>query len=165
MPTPTRSSPAPRRDWAGASRSPLPGAGFTSLCGALPAMVARDRGHLVGIASLAGFRGLPKSAAYSASKSAVIAFLESLRVDLRDTAVDVTTVCPGYVKTELTANRSYRLPFLMELDDGVGAIVRGIERRDAVCAFPLPLSSVVRALPFLPNSLYDFIAARSKVRG
>jgi short-subunit dehydrogenase len=136
-----------------------------TLCGALPGMVERDRGHLVGIASLAGFRGLPKSAAYSASKAAVIAFLESLRVDLKDTAVGVTTICPGYVKTELTANRPYKMPFLMELDDAVDTMMRGIERRAAVCAFPLPLSSTVRALSFLPSALYDFIVTRSKVRG
>jgi short-subunit dehydrogenase len=136
-----------------------------TLCGALPGMVARGRGHLVGVASLAGFRGLPRSAAYSASKSALATFLESLRVDLRDTPVSVTTICPGYVKTELTADRPYTMPFLMELDDAVAAMVRGIERRDAVCAFPLPLYSTMRALRFLPDSLYDFIAARSKMRG
>jgi short-subunit dehydrogenase len=160
-------TPAKRIDWPTVKKIfdvNVQGA-VATLCGALPGMVARNRGHLVGVASLAGFRGLPKSAAYSASKSAVIAFLESLRVDLRSTAVDVTTICPGYVKTELTANRPYRMPFLMELDDGVEAMVRGIERRDAVCAFPLPLYSIVRALPLLPNTLYDFIAARSKARG
>ncbi len=136
-----------------------------TLCGALPGMVARNRGHVAGVASLAGFRGLPKTAAYSASKAALITFLESLRVDLQRTAVAVTTICPGYVKTELTKNRPYKMPFLMELDDAVDAMVQGLERRAAVCAFPLPLYSAVRALPFLPNSLYDFMAGRSKLRG
>jgi short-subunit dehydrogenase len=136
-----------------------------TLCGALPGMVARDRGHLVGVASLAGFRGLPKSAGYSASKSALITFLESLRVDLHGTPIAVTTICPGYVKTELTANRPYKMPFLMELDDAVDVMMRGIDRREAVCAFPPPLYSAVRALPFLPNGLYDFLAARSRARG
>jgi len=160
-------TPARKIDWSTVKKIldlNVQGAAAT-LCGALPGMVARNRGHLVGVASLAGFRGLPKTAAYSASKSALIAFLASLRVDLHGTGVAVTSICPGYVKTDLTKDRPYKLPFLMELDDAIEAMVRGIERREAVCAFPLPLYSAVRALPFLPDPVYDFLASRSKLRG
>jgi short-subunit dehydrogenase len=136
-----------------------------TLSAVLPAMVARDRGHLVGISSLAGFRGLPKSAAYSSSKAALRVFLEGLRIDLRGTNVHVTTLCPGYVKTPATENRPYRTPFIMELDDAVEAMMGAIERKDPFFAFPRPLSTLTSSLPAWPRPLYEWIVGRTKVRG
>src|SRR5207302_8624280 len=90
-----------------------------TIAGALPGMVARNSGHIVGISTIAAWRGLPKSAAYSASKAALSTFLESLRVDLRETGVAVTTICPGFVRTPLNANPKHPTPFIIETDEAV----------------------------------------------
>jgi short-subunit dehydrogenase len=130
----------------------------------LPAMVERGQGHLVVISSLAAYRGLPKSAAYCASKAAVSAFFESLRVDLRPTNVDVTIIHPGFIKTPLTAGRHARMPYLMELDAAVKKIVRAIETRKKSYAFPWQLASIVRASMLMPIPLYDWIASKRSYR-
>jgi len=126
----------------------------------LPSMLERRSGHLVAVGSLAGYGGLPRSAAYSASKGALHNFFESLRLDLRGTGVDVTVITPGYVKTELTAKNDHRMAFLLELDDAVERMARGIERRDALVAFPLPLFAVVWMAQVLPAAIYDRIGSR-----
>ena len=98
-------------------------------------------GTIAGIASIAGYRGLPKSGAYCASKSALITLLESTRIDLRGTGVDVVTVCPGFVKSEITARNDPKdMMFLLETDDGVRRMIRGIERKERLVHFPWQLS-------------------------
>ena len=87
-----------------------------SVAAVLPQMVAARQGQLVVISSLAAYRGLPKSAAYCASKAAVSAFFESLRLDLAPKGIDVTIIHPGFIKTPLTAGRDAQMPF----SDGVG---------------------------------------------
>ncbi|HEV2706526.1 MAG TPA: SDR family NAD(P)-dependent oxidoreductase [Pyrinomonadaceae bacterium] len=135
-----------------------------SVAAVLPDMVARRSGHLVAVSSLAAYRGLPKSSAYSASKAAVSTFFESLRVDLRKSGIAVTTIHPGFIKTPLTANRKSRLPFLLELDDAARRIVRAIERRPRTYAFPWQLASLVRLMRYMPDALYDRIAANNSFR-
>lgn len=130
----------------------------------LPAMVERGQGQLVVISSLAAYRGLPKSAAYCASKAAVSAFFESLRVDLRGTNVDVTIIHPGFIKTPLTAGRHANMPYLMELEDAVKKIVRAIETRKKSYAFPWQLASIVRAAMIMPVPLYDRIISKRSYR-
>jgi short-subunit dehydrogenase len=130
----------------------------------LPAMVERNEGQLVVISSLAAYRGLPKSAAYCASKAAVSAFFESLRVDLRGTKVDVTIIHPGFIKTPLTEGRQANMPYLMELDDAVQKIVRAIEARKKSYAFPWQLASIVRAAMIMPVPLYDRIISKRSFR-
>jgi short-subunit dehydrogenase len=134
-----------------------------SVTAVIPGMVKRGRGHLVAISSLAAYRGLPKSAAYCASKAGVSALFESLRIDLRGTGVDVTIIHPGFIKTPLTAGRK-RMPFLMELETAVKKIVRAIEKRKRSYAFPWQLANIVRVGMLLPNPLYDWIAARNSFR-
>jgi short-subunit dehydrogenase len=128
----------------------------------LPDMLAQRSGVVAGVASLAAFRGLPSSGPYSASKAALVTLLESARVDLRGTGVDVVTVCPGFVKSEMTArNDPGAMPFLMETPDGAAAILRGIDARRRVVHFPWPLSYAMKYLvASLPDFLYDRIAAR-----
>jgi len=128
----------------------------------LPGMIARGSGVIAGVASLAGFRGLPSSGPYSASKAALITLLESARVDLRGTGVDVVTVCPGFVKSEMTArNDPGAMPFLMETPDGAAAIISGIDARRRVVHFPWQLSYPTKyLLPAIPDCLYDRIGAR-----
>ncbi|HYE65965.1 MAG TPA: SDR family NAD(P)-dependent oxidoreductase [Pyrinomonadaceae bacterium] len=135
-----------------------------SVTAVLPEMVERGSGHLVAISSLAAYRGLPKSGAYCASKAALSAFFESLRLDLRGTGVDVTIIHPGFIKTPLTAGRQAQMPFLMELDEAVKKIVRAIEMRRKSYAFPWQLASIVRAGMLFPNALYDRIAVRNSFR-
>jgi len=126
----------------------------------LPSMLERRAGQLVAVGSLAGYGGPPKSAAYSASKGALHNFFESLRVDLRGTGVDVTVITPGYVRTDLTAKNEFRMPLLVELEDAVERMMRGIERRDALVAFPLPLFAAVWMAQVLPAAIYDRIGSR-----
>lgn len=126
----------------------------------LPEMLERDRGHLVAVASLAGVGGLPLTAAYSASKGAMINFFESLRIDLRATGVDVTVVTPGYVRTPMTDRHSRRPPFLLELDDAVERIWKGIEARKLRVAFPAPLAALVWIMQIAPRRLYDWVGSR-----
>jgi short-subunit dehydrogenase len=135
-----------------------------SLAAVLPEMVARGEGHLVAISSLSAYRGLPKSAVYCASKAALSAFFESVRVDLRRTGIDVTIIHPGFIKTPLTAGRKAQMPYLMELDDATAKIVRAIEARRKSYAFPWQLASIVRAAMLFPIPLYDRIVSRRSYR-
>ena len=130
----------------------------------VPAMVARGSGHVVAISSLAAYRGLPKSAAYCASKAGVSAFFESLRLDLAPKGIDVTIIHPGFIKTPLTAGRQAQMPFLMELEDAVEKIVGAIERRKKSYAFPWQLASIVRAGMIMPTWMYDRISRRNSFR-
>ena len=130
----------------------------------VPQMVARGEGQLVAISSLAAYRGLPKSAAYCASKAAVSAFFESLRLDLQPKGIDVTIIHPGFIKTPLTAGRQSQMPFLMELDAAVKKIAGAIEKRRKSYAFPWQLASIVRAGMIMPNFLYDWISRRNSFR-
>ncbi len=130
----------------------------------LPDMLARKSGHLVAISSLAAYRGLPKSGAYSASKAAVSTLFESLRVDLRKSGIDVTVIHPGFIRTPMTANRKKKLPFLLEVDDAACRIIRAIERRARTYAFPWQLAGLVRLLKHFPNAIYDRLASNSSFR-
>ncbi len=130
----------------------------------LPRMLKRGKGHLVAISSLAGFRGLPKSAAYSASKAGMTAFFESVRLDTRHSGVDVTIIQPGFIKTPLTSGREARMPFLMDLSDAIPLFIRAIEKKKRFAAFPWQLATVVRAGKFMPSWLYDRIAGRARYR-
>jgi NADP-dependent 3-hydroxy acid dehydrogenase YdfG len=135
-------------------------AAAVTVAAALPAMVARGRGTVVGVSSLAGFRGFPGNAAYCASKAALHVFMESVRVDLRGTGVRALTIYPGFVKTEMTAKNRFPMPFLMELDDAVKRMADGIARGEPTVSFPLPARALVRLLGALPRSLYESAAGR-----
>ena len=137
---------------------------INSVGAVLPEMVERKRGRLVAISSLAAYRGLAKSAAYCASKSALSAYFESLRIDLRHRGVGVTTIHPGFIKTDLTAGRGAKMPYLMELDDGVKKIIGAIEREKKLYAFPWQLATIVRASMLMPAAMYDWIAERNSFR-
>lgn len=135
-----------------------------SVAAVVPDMVRRSRGHLVVISSLAAYRGLPKSAAYCASKAAVSAMFESLRLDLKPHGIAVTIIHPGFIKTPLTAGRQAKLPWLQELDPAVKKIVTAIEKRKKSYAFPWQLATIVRAGMIMPNAMYDWISSRNSFR-
>lgn len=130
----------------------------------VPQMVERGEGHIVAISSLAGFRGLPKSAAYSASKAGMTAFFESVRLDVKHKGVDVTIMQPGFIKTPLTSGRANKMPFLMELDDAIPLFIKAIEKKKRFAAFPWQLATIVRAGKFMPSWMYDRIAGRARYR-
>lgn len=130
----------------------------------LPHMLDRGEGHLVAISSLAGSRGLPRSAAYCASKAAMNAFFESVRLDVQKRGVAVTIIQPGFIKTPLTSGREASMPFIMELDDAIPLFMSAIEKRKKYAAFPWQLASVVRAGKLMPAWLYDRIAGGRNYR-
>ncbi|MGH8619705.1 MAG: SDR family oxidoreductase [Burkholderiales bacterium] len=121
----------------------------------------RDRGHgtLVGIASVAGFRGLPGSGAYSASKAALISYLESLRVELHGSGVQVSTICPGYIATPMTAHNPYAMPFILEADEFVARMARAVAAGRRFAVIPWPMAIVGSVLRVLPDWLYDRLFA------
>ncbi len=135
-----------------------------SVAAVLPEMTERRQGRLVAISSLAAYRGLAKSAAYCASKAALSSYFESLRIDLRGSGVGVTIIYPGFIKTDLTAGREAKMPYLMELGEGVKKIVSAIEREKRSYAFPWQLATIVRASLIMPAAMYDWIAARNSFR-
>jgi short-subunit dehydrogenase len=127
----------------------------------VPAMAKARRGALVGVASVAGFRGLPGSGAYSASKAAAITYLESLRVEMRGSGVSVVTICPGFIATPMTARNPYRMPFLLAPDKAARLIARAIERKRRFYVLPWQMAWVGRALRIMPRPLYDLAFARA----
>ncbi len=130
----------------------------------VPGMLRRGHGQLVAISSLAGYRGLPKSASYGASKAALSSFFESLRLDLEPRGIKVTIIHPGFIKTPLTAGREAKMPFLMELEDAVKKIIGAIEKQKKSYAFPWQLATIVRAGMVMPNWMYDRISRRNSFR-
>jgi short-subunit dehydrogenase len=135
-----------------------------SVAAVLPAMLERRAGQLVAISSLASYRGMPKSGAYSASKAAVSTLFESLRVDLRRSNIAVTTIHPGFIRTPMTAGRKKKLPFLLEPEDAACRIIRAIERRARTYAFPWQLAALVRVIKHIPGAVYDRLASNSNFR-
>jgi short-subunit dehydrogenase len=126
----------------------------------LQSMRTRRKGQIVAVSSIAGFGGLPLSAAYSASKGGMTNFFESLRIDLRGSGVDVTVITPGFIKTPLTDHNRHAMPFLMELDPAVELMVRAIKKRKKCVAFPWPLALAVKTARLLPRPAYDWLASR-----
>lgn len=125
-----------------------------TICGAMPGMIERGRGHLVGISSLAGLLPLPMSSTYCATKSYLTMFLNSLRLDVERYGLAVTAIHPGFVKTELTAkNKPEAMPFLLESDDAVERMGQAMLRREKVFAFPWQLSSLIGAAQAMPRPL------------
>ncbi|MDB5306643.1 MAG: putative oxidoreductase [Gemmataceae bacterium] len=118
----------------------------------LPGMIERGHGHVVGMSSLAAFKGFPGAAAYCASKAALNAYLEGLRIELRSKGVAVTTVCPGFVNTPIVANNP-AMPFLMEPDEAARRILRALRRRPGVFSFPWPLAVLMKLAKWAPDWL------------
>ncbi len=121
----------------------------------IPSMVERRSGHLVGLASLAGFLGAPGGAAYCASKASLMTLLESLRVDLAPRGIAVSTICPGFIRSAMTARNKFRMPFLMDLDPAADKIFRAILAKRRVYAFPWPLALAARLGRLVPRAVYD----------
>ena len=124
-------------------------------------MKSLKRGTLAGIASIAGFRGLAGTGAYSASKAAAISYLESLRVELTGSGVSVVTICPGYVDTPMTRGNPYRMPFLMHADAVAGKIAGAIARRERFYVLPWQMAVIGWLMRRVPRPLYDALFSRA----
>jgi short-subunit dehydrogenase len=122
-------------------------------------MQRRGSGRLVGIASVAGIRGLPGHGAYCSSKAAVISYCESLRGELRASGVKVVTILPGYVDTPLTRANRYSMPFLMKAQDFADRAFRAIEAGASYRVIPWQMGVVAKLLRLLPDALFDKLLA------
>jgi short-subunit dehydrogenase len=122
----------------------------------LPAMIARGRGHIVGVASVAGYRGFPWMISYSASKAALIAYLEAVRPGLRRRGVTVTTVCPGFVRTNMSADIPFKVVVKMiEPEVAARHLLRAIDRRPRNCIFPWDMRIGLAVLKYSPDWFFD----------
>ncbi|MBL8383023.1 MAG: SDR family oxidoreductase [Burkholderiales bacterium] len=132
---------------------------FATFAPFIGAMRARGGGTLAGIASVAGIRGIQGSGGYCASKSAAITYLEALRGEMRPCGIRVVTILPGYIRTPLTAQNPYRMPFLLEADDAARRIRRRIDAGASYAVVPWQMGIVAKALRLLPNALFDRVFA------
>jgi short-subunit dehydrogenase len=126
-----------------------------SLLAGLQQMLGTGGGQLVGISSLAGFRGMPQGAVYCATKAGLITFLESLRVDYAHKNIRVTTICPGFVHTPMTEKNTQPMPFALSAEKAGHKIIAAIEAEKKMFAFPTPLGIGMRMAALLPNPIYD----------
>ncbi len=122
----------------------------------LPEMVRRRRGHLAAVSSAAAYKGLPGEAGYCASKAAVNTFMEGLRIRLRSYGIAVTTICPGFVRTPMTAANPFPMPWLLEADEAARRMVRALHRRRKVYNFPWQMALLMKVTYWLP----DWVLAR-----
>ncbi len=127
----------------------------------IASMRSAGTGTLVGVASVAGFRGLPGAAAYCASKAAALAWLESLRVELHGSGVAVVSLCPGYIDTPMTRVNSYRMPFLLGADDAARRFARVIARRKRFAVIPWQMALASLVLRALPRPCYEWLFAHA----
>ena len=130
-----------------------------SLDALVPDMVRRRVGRIVGIASVAGYRGYTRAEAYGTTKAAEISLLESLRIDLARLGVSVQTVNPGFVRTPLTMRNEFPMPFMIEAPDAAHRIARAIERDKAEAVFPLPYMLGMKLVRFAPVRPYTRVSA------
>jgi NAD(P)-dependent dehydrogenase (short-subunit alcohol dehydrogenase family) len=129
----------------------------------LPDMLRRGQGVIAGVSSVAGYRGLAGAEAYGATKAAQINLLESLRVHVARTGVRVTTICPGFVRTELTAGNAFPMPFLIDADQAARSICDGLERERTRIAFPRRMALVMAVARLVPTGIWTALWARTSV--
>jgi short-subunit dehydrogenase len=133
------------------------------LAAILPRFIERRAGQIAVVASVAGFRGLPTSAAYGATKAALINMCEALKPELDGANVDLRLICPGFVETPLTAKNTFPMPFLISADRAAREIVDGLAGRRFRIVFPKRMAIVMAILELLPNWLF-FKLTRRMVR-
>ena len=120
---------------------------------------AGERPHIIGIGSMSSYVGFPRAEAYGSSKAAMSYFLHSLRIDL-DKCIDVTVVYPGFVKTPMTDQNDFSMPFLLSTDEAADIILKKASDRPLTIAFPSRLNLLLKAMQLFPRLWYSTIAAR-----
>ena len=131
-----------------------------SIAAVLPQMLERRQGHIVALSSLASYRGLPRMAAYCASKAGVNALMDSLRVDLKGQGIALTTICPGWIRTPLTTNITAPMPDMLEVEDAVQRMVKAMRQRRLQVTFPRSSAFKVRLLRWLPAGWSDWLVCQ-----
>jgi short-subunit dehydrogenase len=126
-----------------------------SLAPFIPAMLQQRRGQLVGVSSMASFRGLPNAASYSATKAAQRVMLESLRVDLRSFNIAVSCICPGFVQTAMTEHDEFPMPFMVPVDKAARLMLRAIAKKRSLYLFPWQMRWLTYLNRLLPNFVFD----------
>lgn len=126
----------------------------------LPKMIARRSGQFAAVSSLAGWRGLPGTGIYSASKAAVTTCMDAWRIELAPYGVAVTTIHPGFVKTPMTAKDKNPQPFLLEADDAARRMANGLLARKRTVEFPFQLAWIMRLAVALPAWVYEPVMSR-----
>jgi len=134
-----------------------------SIAAVLPSMLRRHHGVIAGIASVAGYRGLAGSEAYGATKAAQINLLESLRVHVARTGVQVTTICPGFVRTDLTAANPFPMPFIIDADEAARSICSGLERDRTEIIFPTRMALLMKIARLVPARAWTALWARTSL--
>jgi len=135
--------------------------GLNNCIGAvLPEMMQARRGQLVSVASVAGYRGLAGAEAYGATKAAQINLLKALRGAVASRGISVTTVCPGFVRTDLTAKNTFPMPFMIDADTAARSICDGLERGRMEIVFPLPMAVLMKVARLLPVRVWAAISRR-----
>lgn len=119
----------------------------------IPRMLQQRYGQLVALGSVAGFRALPGSTTYAATKVAVRTLMEGYAWSLRQHGIRVTTINPGFVASDMTADNQFPMPFLLPADVAARRIARAIARRRRVYTFPWPMAVVARLLPYVPGAI------------
>lgn len=146
------------QDWNAEQGNQMADINFTGLMRVMgqvvPQMIARDAGHIVITSSLSGFRGLPRSIGYAASKAGTMSLAESMYADLRKTGVDVQVVNPGFIKTQLTDKNEFSMPFIMEPEEAATVMVEHMGGDSFKKSFPFAFSLMFRLSQFLPDSIY-----------
>jgi NAD(P)-dependent dehydrogenase (short-subunit alcohol dehydrogenase family) len=135
-----------------------------ALAAVMPGMIARRSGQIAIVSSVAGYRGLPRAIAYSATKAALIAMSESLKFDLDRAGVMITLVNPGFVKTPLTDRNDFPMPFLMRVEDASRRIIEGLARGRFEVCFPRRFAYILKTMRILPYALYFPIVGRTTGR-
>jgi len=126
----------------------------------IPVMQKRKRGRIAIISSIAGYRGFPMAPAYSASKAAVKAWGEGLRGWLAEDGITVSVICPGYIKTNMTAKNRFRMPFLMTADKAATIIQKGLAKNKPRITFPWPMAAIAWLLAALPPGWVDGLLSK-----
>jgi short-subunit dehydrogenase len=127
---------------------------------AMDRMVDRGVGQIAIMSSLAGYIGQPTAPAYSASKACVKHLGEALHGNLGKFGLDVSVICPGFVKSELTDKNQFNMPFLLETDQAGEKIIAGLKKRKAIIAFPWPMRILVKIGQILPTSMVSWVSSR-----
>lgn len=122
----------------------------------LPEMLQRGRGHIAAISSLAAYLPMPGESGYCASKAAVNVYMHALRFQLRKRGIDVSTICPGFIETPMTAANEFKMPWLLKADRAAQLIVRALERKKKVYNFPWQLNLLIKCATWLPDWAVDW---------
>jgi NAD(P)-dependent dehydrogenase (short-subunit alcohol dehydrogenase family) len=134
-----------------------------AIAAVLPGMLRRRSGTIAGIASVAGYRGLAGAEAYGATKAAQINLLEALRVHVARTGVHVTTICPGFVRTDLTAGNRFPMPFIIDAGQAARSICDGLERDRTEIVFPTPMALLMKTARLVPVRAWTALWARTSL--